>query len=79
MAANAAVIDAVRAVADLRGATASQVAPAWVLAQGEQVVPIPGTKKLAYLEQNAAAAEVGLTVDDLAELDALPAPVGGRY
>jgi aryl-alcohol dehydrogenase-like predicted oxidoreductase len=79
MSANAALVDAVRAVADRRGATAAQVALAWVLAQGEHVVPIPGTKKLAYLEQNAGAASVVLTGDDLAELDALPAPVGARY
>ena len=79
MAANASLVDSVRAVAARRSATAAQVALAWVLAQGEHVVPIPGTKKPAYLEQNAAAAELVLTPDDLAELDALPAPVGARY
>jgi aryl-alcohol dehydrogenase-like predicted oxidoreductase len=42
-------------------------------------VPIPGTKRLAYLEENVGAAAVRLGPDDLAELDALPAPVGGRY
>jgi aryl-alcohol dehydrogenase-like predicted oxidoreductase len=79
MAANAALVDVVRAVADRRGATAAQVALAWVLAQGEHVVPIPGTKKVRYLEQNAAAARVELSAADLAELDALPAPEGARY
>ena len=79
MAANTAIVDAVRAVADRVQATPAQVALAWVLAQGEHVVPIPGTKKLRYLEQNAAAAEVSLSAEDLAELDALPAPVGPRY
>jgi aryl-alcohol dehydrogenase-like predicted oxidoreductase len=79
MAANAALVEAVRAVAERRGVTPAQVALAWVLAQGEHVVPIPGTKKLAYLEQNAAAATVTLTSEDLAQLDALPAPVGARY
>ena len=79
MAANTALVDAVRAVADRVGATAAQVALAWVLAQGEHVVPIPGTKKVRYLEENAASADVVLTADDLAELDALPAPVGARY
>ncbi len=79
MAANAALVDAVRAVAERRGATTAQVALAWVLAQGKHVVPIPGTKKLHYLEQNAASADVHLTAADLAELDALPAPVGARY
>ena len=79
MAANHAIVDVVRGVAERRGATAAQVALAWVLAQGEHVVPIPGTKKLTYLEQNAAAADLTLTDEDLAELDALPAPVGARY
>lgn len=79
MAANAALVDAVRAVADRVGATPAQVALAWVLGQGEHVVPIPGTKKLRYLEENAASATVALTAEDLAELDALPTPVGARY
>ncbi|HEX2165112.1 MAG TPA: aldo/keto reductase [Thermoanaerobaculia bacterium] len=60
----------------------AQLALAWVLAQGEDVVPIPGTKRLRYLEQNAAAAEIELTPDDLARLDeAFPAgaAVGDRY
>jgi aryl-alcohol dehydrogenase-like predicted oxidoreductase len=79
MAANTAIVDRVKAVADRLGATPAQVALAWVLAQGESIVPIPGTKKLRYLEQNAASAFVSLSADDLAELDALPAPVGPRY
>lgn len=79
MAANTALVEQVRAVADRAGATPAQVALAWVLAQGEHVVPIPGTKRLRYLEENAASATVTLTADDLAELDALPAPVGARY
>ena len=79
MAANAALVAAVAAVADRLGATAAQVALAWVLAQGEHVVPIPGTKKVRWLEQNAASADVVLSAADLAELDALPAPVGARY
>lgn len=61
------------------GVTTAQVALARVLAQGPSVVPIPGTKKLRYLEQNAAAAQVELSEADLAELDALPAPIGARY
>jgi aryl-alcohol dehydrogenase-like predicted oxidoreductase len=79
MAANRALVDTVRAVAERLGATPAQVALAWVLAQGEHVVPIPGTKKTSYLEQNAASAAVALGPEDLAELDALPAPVGARY
>jgi aryl-alcohol dehydrogenase-like predicted oxidoreductase len=77
--ANQALADHVRAVADRLGAAPGQVAIAWVLAQGEQVVPIPGTKRMAYLEENLGAAELELTQDDLAELDELPAAVGERY
>ena len=79
MAGNAVLVAAVAVVADRLGASAAQVALAWVLAQGEQVVPIPGTKKQRWLEQNAAAADLVLASADLAELDALPAPVGERY
>jgi aryl-alcohol dehydrogenase-like predicted oxidoreductase len=79
MAANAALVERVKAVAERHGATPAQVALAWVLAQGEHVIPIPGTKRLERLEENAAAAELELTAGDLAELDALPEPVGSRY
>ena len=79
MTANQALVDAAAAVAARLDATAAQVALAWVLAQGEHVVPIPGTKKLRWLEQNAGAADLVLSAADLAELDALPAPVGERY
>jgi aryl-alcohol dehydrogenase-like predicted oxidoreductase len=79
LAANIAIVEQVRAIADRLGATPAQVALAWVVAQGEQVVPIPGTKTPKYLVDNAGAADVVLTVDDLAELDALPAAQGGRY
>lgn len=77
--ANQRIVDGVRAVADRHGATAGQVAIAWTLAQGDQVVPIPGTKRRSYLEENVAAAELTLGAEDLAELDQLPAPVGNRY
>jgi aryl-alcohol dehydrogenase-like predicted oxidoreductase len=66
-------------VAERHGATPAQVALAWVLAQGDHVVPIPGTKRRERLEENVAAAQLRLSVADLAELDALPAPVGSRY
>ncbi|MGB8651994.1 MAG: aldo/keto reductase [Mycobacteriales bacterium] len=79
MTANRRIVEAVQAVADRHDATAAQVALAWVLSLGEHVVPIPGTKKLHYLEQNAAAAGLVLTAEDQAELAALPAPVGDRY
>lgn len=79
MAANRPIVDRVRAVARRLGVTPAQVAIAWVLAQGEQVVPIPGTKKLRYVEENCAAADLHLGDTDLADLDALPPPVGARY
>jgi aryl-alcohol dehydrogenase-like predicted oxidoreductase len=77
--ANLAIVAGVRNVADRIGVTPAQVALAWVLAQGRQVVPIPGTKTPKYLEENAAAAGVKLSPTDLAELDAIPAPEGSRY
>ena len=79
MAANQQIVDAVAAVAHERGVTSAQIALAWVLAQGENVVPIPGTKRVERLEENAAAADLVLTDDDLAALAALPDPQGGRY
>jgi len=79
MAENQAIVDAVAAVAARLGATSAQVALAWDLAQGPNVIPIPGTKRVSRLEENAAASALVLTADDLAELDALPAPTGGRY
>jgi aryl-alcohol dehydrogenase-like predicted oxidoreductase len=79
LAANQGLVDAVTDVAARNGATPAQVALAWVLAQGDQVVPIPGTKRVERLEENAAAADLALPAEDLALLDALPAPVGGRY
>lgn len=79
LAANLAIVDKVEDIAARRGVTAAQVALAWTLAQGEYVVPIPGTRRRSRLEENAAAVGVRLTADDLAELDALPAPAGTRY
>ena len=77
--ANLAIVDAVEAIAARYEATAGQIALAWTLAQGEHVVPIPGTRRISRLEENAGAARLRLTADDLAELDALPAPAGTRY
>lgn len=79
IAANQAIVDAVQDLAARLDATAGQVALAWTLAQGEHVVPIPGTRRVAYLEENAAAASLVLPADDLAALDALPPAVGARY
>lgn len=77
--ANLRIVDAVREVAARHGATPAQVAIAWTLAQGDHVIPIPGTKKVRYLRDNAGAADLDLTAADLADLDALPTAVGGRY
>jgi aryl-alcohol dehydrogenase-like predicted oxidoreductase len=79
MAENQAIVDAVASVAARYDATSAQVALAWDLAQGSNVIPIPGTKRVSRLEENAAAADLVLSADDLALLDALPAPTGGRY
>ncbi len=58
----------------------AQLAIAWVLARGEHLVPIPGTKRRTYLEQNAAAVDIALTEGDLARIDAdLPEAAGERY
>ena len=76
---NLAIVDAVRRVGEARGATPAQVALAWVLSRGSDVVPIPGTKRRTYLEQNAAATAIALSADDLAALDALGQASGQRY
>jgi aryl-alcohol dehydrogenase-like predicted oxidoreductase len=79
LAANLGIAEVVKRVAAARGATAAQVALAWVLARGDDVVPIPGTKRRRYLEQNAAAAALVLTTDDLRTLDSVRAAAGSRY
>ncbi len=79
---NLALVDAIAEVARDKGCATSQVALAWVLAQGDDIVPIPGTKRRTYLEENLGALDVALTPDDLARLDrALPpgAAAGTRY
>jgi aryl-alcohol dehydrogenase-like predicted oxidoreductase len=82
--ANQAIVDAVRGVADAKGVPSAQVALAWVYAQTERLgvsmAPIPGTKRIKWLEQNVAALDVTLTADELAVLDPLGAQVAGaRY
>ncbi len=72
---NLELVDRVTEIALEKHVAPSQLALAWVLAQGEDVVPIPGTKRVRYLEENAAAADIVLTADDLAHIDAA-APVG---
>lgn len=77
--ANVAIVEVVRRVAARHDATPAQVAIAWCLAQGEHVFPIPGTKRMRYLEENVAAAGLALDARDLAELDQAPRAVGARY
>ena len=74
---NLASVDQVARIAAVHGATPGQVALAWLLARGDDVVPIPGTKRVPYLEENLGAAAVRLTEDDLTVLDAVTA-VGAR-
>ncbi|MFF5189713.1 aldo/keto reductase [Streptomyces sp. NPDC000345] len=70
----------VKEIAAEKDVTPAQLAIAWVLAQGEDLVPIPGTKRRSYLEQNAAAVDIALSKDDLARIDAeLPEAAGERY
>jgi aryl-alcohol dehydrogenase-like predicted oxidoreductase len=78
--ANLRLVAKLKEIADEKAITPAQLAIAWVLAQGEDIVPIPGTRRRTYLEQNAAAADVELTPEDLARIEAeLPAVAGERY
>jgi aryl-alcohol dehydrogenase-like predicted oxidoreductase len=78
--ANLKLASQVAEIAAEKGITPAQLALAWVLAQGDDLVPIPGTKRRRYLEENAAAADVELSDDDLARIEAeLPPAAGARY
>lgn len=79
---NLLIVEKLRAIATEKGVTPGQLALAWLLAQGEDIAPIPGTKRRAYLEENCAAAEISLSEDDLAHIDAVAsknAVAGDRY
>ena len=79
---NLELVDRVRQVAEQKGVTPGQIALAWLLHQGEDIVPIPGTKRRAYLEENVAAAEIALSDEELARIDALAprgSAAGERY
>jgi aryl-alcohol dehydrogenase-like predicted oxidoreductase len=79
---NMILVERLETIAQRKGATASQLALAWVLAQGEDIIPIPGTKRRKYLEENAAAVNIELTGAELEELEAampLNEIVGDRY
>ncbi|MGC9268648.1 aldo/keto reductase [Acidiphilium sp.] len=79
---NLKLVDQVKQLAAAKACTPSQLALAWVLAQGEDIVPIPGTKRRRYLDENVGALDVTLTADDLATIDRLMPPgkaAGARY
>jgi aryl-alcohol dehydrogenase-like predicted oxidoreductase len=79
---NLAIVDAVEAVAKRHGATAAQVALAWVMCRGDDIVPIPGTKRVRYLEENVASVDLALDAEEVATLEAaapVGATVGERY
>jgi aryl-alcohol dehydrogenase-like predicted oxidoreductase len=79
---NMRIVERVREIAEEKGATPAQLALAWVLAQGDDVVPIPGTKRRRYLEENVVATEITLDEDDLRRLDEAAPPgetAGDRY
>ncbi|NJL93466.1 MAG: aldo/keto reductase [Anaerolineae bacterium] len=79
---NMALVEGVRALAAEKGATPAQIALAWVLARWEGIVPIPGTRRIQYLEENVAATQITLSAEDLQQLDAIAPPdavQGTRY
>lgn len=79
---NLELVERVKAIAAEKGATPSQLALAWLLAQGDDIVPIPGTKRRVYLEENAAATEIELSADDLQRIEEVApkgAAAGDRY
>lgn len=76
------IVDKLNELAQQKGYTASQLALAWVLAKGEDIVPIPGTKRRKYLEENIKAVDITLTADEVAEIDSIFPPdstAGERY
>lgn len=76
---NLAIVEAIEDIAADHEVTPAQLAIAWVLAQGDDIVPIPGTRRVSRLEENTAAAGIELTPEQLAALDSLPVPRGDRY
>ncbi|WP_433444508.1 aldo/keto reductase [Nonomuraea sp. CA-141351] len=76
---NLALAEEVQAIAAEVGVTPAQVAIAWLLSKGDDIAPIPGTKRVSRLEENAAAADVELTAEQIAKLDSLPPAAGGHH
>ncbi|HEV2816995.1 MAG TPA: aldo/keto reductase [Allosphingosinicella sp.] len=77
--ANLKIVDAIRAVAERHRVSLAQIALAWLLAQGDDIVPIPGVKRRVTLEDSAAAVDIDLSAQDLADLEAARAVAGARY
>ena len=77
--ANVAIVEKIDALAAEKGATSAQIVLAWVHAQGDDVVPIPGTKRRSYLEENVAALEIGLSAEELGALGDAGQAQGERY
>jgi aryl-alcohol dehydrogenase-like predicted oxidoreductase len=73
------LVEKIKEIADAKSCTSAQIALAWVMANGENIVPIPGTKRLKYLEQNAEATEISFTSDELSSLANIGKPAGERY
>ena len=76
------LVEKIRSLAAKKGCTPAQFALAWVMAQGDDIVPIPGTKRRRYLEENVGTLDVRLTPEELAEIDSLLPPgaaAGSRY
>ncbi len=76
---NLAIVDEVEAIAAEAGATPAQVALAWLLAQGDDIAPIPGTKRAARVEENTAADHVELNADQIERLNNLTPAIGERH
>jgi aryl-alcohol dehydrogenase-like predicted oxidoreductase len=79
---NMELVEKIRAIAARKGCTPAQLALAWVLAQGDDIVPIPGTKRRQYLEENFGALDIRLTPEELTDVDSLIPPgaaAGSRY
>jgi len=76
---NQVILEVLETVAERHSISKAQVALAWLLHRNENVVPIPGTKRRRYVEENAAAADIDLDADDLALLDSCDRVSGARY
>ena len=76
---NLALVDEVTAIGAEIGATPAQTALAWLLTRGDDIAPIPGTRRITRVEENTAAADIELTIDQLQRLDSLEPAAGARH